>query len=157
MTQLYFTIFLQLVNEDKHELVRDIYSKIFCQQDKQVYLNDVEIRCQDGIVRVLAPLLSSISPMFKITGPMADIVESPRLLMPDFIQADLLLFFEHLFRFSDDNDIEEANAKVLAQILDVLCAPFKGSDDPVDALFFFDQMDLSSSVLDPRKLKEENK
>ena len=151
-------VMMQLVKVDKHELVHDIYSEIFSQQDKQVYLNDVEIRCQDGIVRAPAPLLSSISPMFKITGPMADIVETPSILMPDFAKADLLLFFDHLFRFNnDENDIEEANARVLAQILDVLCAPFKGSDDPVDALFFFDQMDLPSGELDPKKLKDENK
>ena len=58
-------VMMQLVKVDKHELVHDIYSEIFSQQDKQVYLNDVEIRCQDGIVRVPAPLLSSISPLFR--------------------------------------------------------------------------------------------
>ena len=97
-------VVMQLVKEDhKHELVRDIYNEIFCQQDGQVYLNDVEIRCQDGIVRAPAPLLASISPMFKITAPVADIVESPSLLMPDVTKADMLLFFEHLFSNDDGN------------------------------------------------------
>ena len=138
---------VQLVKGDRQELVRDIYHEIFSNQDS-IYLNDVEIRCSDGVVRAPAPLLASISPMFKITAPVADIIETPNVLMPDVSKADMTLFFDHLFLYST---VEQDHVQVLEQILDILCSPFKGSADDLD-LFFLDQMpDL------PLKLKDENK
>ena len=119
------------------DLLDGIYTDIILAQEKQPYLNDVEIHCSDGIFRVPSLLLASMSPLFKIASPMADIVESPSLMLPDVSKNDLEKFFKascNLFELPLDEDLE-----TIQNIMEILCSPFKGSDDPVDSLFFLAQ------------------
>ena len=45
-----------------------IHDEIFLDQDQKI-LNDVEIHCEDGILRAPSLLVASVSPLFKATAP----------------------------------------------------------------------------------------
>jgi hypothetical protein len=137
-------------------LVGFVYEEIVLEQENQPYLNDVQVQCADGMFRVPALLLASISPIFKATAPVADLTEWPSLVMPDVNRADFQVFLRHLCDIGGEAVLDDM--ATVNSVMEVLCVAFQGSadDHPVDSLYLLDQQifDLDQTRT---RIKEDNK
>ena len=137
-----------------HNFFVTLHDDIF--QGGSEILNDVQIHCSDGIFRAPSGLLACISPLFKAVAPAADIFESPSLILPQIKSAELKSFIQDACFGFESFDLDSTKHGLYQDILDVLCAPFKGSDDPVDLFLGLDQdwttdMNKENEPVQPRR------
>ena len=139
-------------------LLEFVYQDIYLFQEEKRYLNDVEIQCNDGSLRVPSLLLAAISPLFRLLGPVADLTDHFCLVMPDLKKCNLETFFKALCHLEDVPNNDET-IDVLDSVMSDLCVEYQGVDETFDDLELFDQVLTPASKLGfPKKryIQDEN-